>query len=93
MLLAFSVDRIYDNYQEKEKLYTALRNFYVEIKEDITAYQHSSNQNFDKSIADVSGNLDNDAISLMELDETNHLARFSLFSISLVYIEKNPNLV
>ena len=93
VLLAFSVDRLYDNYQEKEKLYTALRNFYVETKEDAAVHQQAANENFSKSIADVSANLDNDTISLMEIDEVNHLAYFSLFSISLAYIEKNPNLV
>ena len=93
VLLAFSVDRLYDNYQEKEKLYTALRNFYVETKEDVAVHQQAANENFSKSIADVSANLNNDTISLMEIDEVSHLAYFSLFSISLAYIEKNPNLV
>ena len=93
VLLAFSVDRLYDNYQEKQKLYTALRNFYVETKEDVVLHQQATNQSFDRSFATVSENLDNDNVSLMEIDEVNHLAYFSIFSISLAYIEKNPNLV
>ena len=93
VLLAFSVDRLYDNYQEKEKLYTALRNFHAETKEDVAVNKQGVNGNFDKSIADITKDLDNDNISLMEIDEVNHLAYFSIFSISLAYIERNPNLV
>ena len=93
VLLAFSVDRIYDNYQEKQKLYTALRNFHAETKEDVSVHQQVVNLDFEKSVACISENLDNENVSLMELDETNHLAYFSIFSISLEYIEKNPNLV
>ncbi len=93
VLLAFSVDRMYENYQEKDKLQNALHNFYVETKQDITFRKDTRFYNIDSSIAIVNKYLKNDDISLMEIDERHGLFRLSLFSISLSYIEKNPNLV
>jgi hypothetical protein len=93
VLLAFSVDRMYENYQEKDKLHTALRNFYVETKQDISGVKANTYCNFDSSVAIINRHLTDNDISLMELDDKYNLARFSLFSISLAYIEKNPNLV
>jgi hypothetical protein len=93
VLLAFSVDRMYENYQEKDKLYTALRNFYAETKQDISGVKANTYCNFDNSVAKIYEHLMDNDTSLMELDEKYGLARFSLFSISLSYIEKNPNLV
>lgn len=93
VLLAFSVDRMYENYQEKEKLQIALRNFYSETKQDVTERKGIDYANIDSSIVRLNRCLEKDDISLIEIDAEHNLAHFSVFSISLSYIEKNPNLV
>jgi hypothetical protein len=92
VLLAFTVDRCNQNYQEKEKLHTALLNIHAEMNDDLTHFQKETLVRLDEFEKNINESMSNDTLSLFDMDKKGKLFWLNSYSVSLGYIEKNPNL-
>lgn len=92
VLSAFSVDRLYEKYEENTKLHEALRNFYMEAKQDSKLSKDKTFKLSQESINFIKQNLGNENISLNDIERIKPLYRTSIYNVGLSYIEKNPNL-
>ena len=89
--MAFIADRYYDDYQEEKELKNALRNFCNELKHDLSKDSMMIFR-LEKNITQLKVGLNNDNLSLFEMDSLDTFQRFSFYNISLEYIQKNHKL-
>ena len=89
--MAFIADRYYDDYQEDMELKNSLRNFCYEMKQDLLK-DSIMMYRLEKNVEQLKAGLDNNSLSLYEMDSLNSFQRFSFYNISLEYIKTNHNL-